>query len=409
MGRLTVRAKDSTEAMNIIMRELGPDALILSTETQGGMFEITATDDDNDIGPVAARHTPEIAPKPEAKAVDDATKGLTIFSRPSRINIDVDEPIEPEPVMRAEPFIKREPVFKPQPVVAPKAVAEPEPEINDNEPVFEDPFLDDDLDEDGPVAGSGLTEDTIIGPDVTPFPVEALRAEDVAPKAEPAGFARIFKLEIQPEPEAPVHEPQRPVTPMLQAQHVVLVGPAGAGKSLVALQLALLRDEIGRSDCPRFVFTGSDSRTDGALLFQKAALLSADCRFAPYGRIPTPDENGSQITIISGRGADSGQTDPAQQIPDGALVVLVLPAGLRRRAIERLAAPWRGLADQVVLSADAFDPIDPEEFEVLSDVGLRLAWVSRRHRMVGGLEAQTRPEPAGMTRARAAERKGGLA
>lgn len=64
MATTTVRAEDSAQAMDEIIAQLGPDALILSTVKREGMVEITATTD-----PVPPKVAPSPDPKPTAEVV----------------------------------------------------------------------------------------------------------------------------------------------------------------------------------------------------------------------------------------------------------------------------------------------------------------------------------------------------
>ena len=49
MPELTIRAADSSLAMDEIQKKLGPDALILSTERRDGMIEIVATNEPDQV------------------------------------------------------------------------------------------------------------------------------------------------------------------------------------------------------------------------------------------------------------------------------------------------------------------------------------------------------------------------
>ena len=49
MPELTIRAADSSLAMDEIEKKLGPDALILSTERRDGMIEIVATNEPDQV------------------------------------------------------------------------------------------------------------------------------------------------------------------------------------------------------------------------------------------------------------------------------------------------------------------------------------------------------------------------
>jgi hypothetical protein len=401
MGRLTICAKDSAEAMKLIKRELGDDAFILSTEKDGEMIEITATDSEEEAVEYArSLLKPELPPEeektPPAKSlvpsVAEVTKGLTIFSRASRINIDVDDSLDLDPTPVA---------VEPDPIsdALREELAHPRIKSFRSE---SDVSKEDERgwDEDMPrvAMGNDLLEASDEDED------EDILLDEEPLNSTPA-FAEVLHLEIEKRPAR-----EKPPEPrMMRARHVVFVGPAGAGKSMAALQLAVLRQDKSDAPVPKFVFAGSDSRSDGAFLAQKARLFGVECTFSGASALPEVDEGQVQMTVVSGRGADTDLPPRADWLPEDACVVLVLPTGLRASKMAQILAPWSEHVTDVILTADAFEEIEAEEVADLTALGLRLAMISRRHRMVGGFERVDRPSRRGAQPGRRVMSKGGQA
>ena len=66
MTTVTIRAADSAEALEEVMRRLGPDALILSTRQNRGMVEIVAGSAEFRMTPATADSGPRLVPSPAA-------------------------------------------------------------------------------------------------------------------------------------------------------------------------------------------------------------------------------------------------------------------------------------------------------------------------------------------------------
>lgn len=331
MAVLTVRAEDSAAAMDEVIRRLGPDALILSTRARDGQVEIVATDE-------------AAAPVPLARPAG-----------PRRVS-DVVSDVAPD----VAPVVAR--------VVAPGPVAHPDPRPDDAP---------------GWTAGFAAHLARAIG---MPEPGDA---PEHAPA--PASLSRPAP-QTSPTVPAPNAHGATDVAAVLAAPRIVLVGPVGAGKSGLAFQIAAARldaaEALGQdSAVPGFIFCGTGSQSDGAYLSQKAWLLGADMGFAAAETMGLPDPAGAQIVVLSDLHPDPVAAVAALGGDDAALVLLVLPAGLRADRATALAARWQGLARGVVLTLSPGEEVTAEDVTPLKASGLAPVWTSRRGKMIGGLTA----------------------
>jgi flagellar biosynthesis GTPase FlhF len=287
MSTIVVRAPDSAQAMEEVLRRLGADAFILSTTQSNGQVEIRATS--------------EAAPRRPV---------VTAFADALRAKVDA-----PAPAGRVP----------------------------------------------GALAVTGDLDLTALE--------ERLREE------------------FLPDPSVP-HPVVNPAT------RLILVGPAGGGKSMLAARLAAAIMRAGRGRRPRLIqpLQGvqlAEDRLRGwarlmGLLVERPQLddLARSVDWLP------DDEEFPQIVDLS----DLPDVTPDQvaelAAPQGSQVVLVLPVGLNARRIAALVRPWTWLGPHLCLTRmDEADPT-PEELAALVEFGLPLTL------MAGGtglLDALHRP------------------
>jgi hypothetical protein len=287
MSTIVVRAPDSAQAMEEVLRRLGADAFILSTTQVNGQVEIRATS--------------EAAPRRPV---------VTAFADALRAKVQ-----EPAPAPRLH-------------------LAEPH--------------------------GGGM--------DLTALE-ERLREE------------------FLPDPSVtdPVTNP---------APRLILVGPAGAGKSMLAARLAAGIMRVGRGRRPRLIqpLQGAQLAEDRLRGWARLmGLLVERPQLDALTRSPDwlpDDEEFPQIVDLS----DLPEITPDQvaelAAPQGSQVMLVLPVGLNARRIAALVRPWAWLGPQLCLTRlDEADPT-PEELAALVDLGLPLALIAGG---TGLLDALHRP------------------
>jgi len=193
---------------------------------------------------------------------------------------------------------------------------------------------------------------------------------------------------------------------LLCAPRIVLGGPVGAGKSQVALQLALMRLARTPQTKVDFFFCGTGSHGDGAFLAQKSHLLGMDTHFIPPADLPAPATGQVQIVVISGRGGDAPAAAKAAIAAAEARAALVLPAGLRRGRLRALRNLWGDQGATAILTDPDASLPGPEEQDDLAATGILPLWASAPERLVDGLrvvedadEAAPPPQPSAKTAA----------
>lgn len=326
MSTMTFRALDSVTALEQVQRRLGPDALILSNDLIDGQVVIVASDD----APESITH-----PAPRLRAVPSS----------QRIDVVVNDPIDPiiptAPALTAH--ASRLPSF-----------------LNAQAPKPFDRIL-------------GEAKATV--PTTAPVPETA---EGQAPDIQTP----------QPEPETPAPSLPDPVIlrdRLLSTSRIVLVGQVGAGKSQIALQLALMRLTRTPGLTVEFCFCGTGSHGDGAVLAQKSHLLGMTTLFDTPDTLAAPQTGTVQIVVISGRGNDGATlAEAALSLPE-ARAALVVPGGLRPERIAALQHRWAGRTISAILSGCEDMPDATTDVAALRAVGLVPLWCASNDRLVDGL------------------------
>ena len=262
-------------------------------------------------------------------------------------------------------------------------------------------------------------------PRARPVPVSVVPAPEPEPEPAPQaalGWAEGFAAHLSraiagTEAAAPRNEPVAPMLPgldiatVLAAPRVVLVGPGGAGKSALALQIAAARlDAIEARGAeplaPRFVFCGTGSQSDGGYLSQKSWLLGAEMIFAAADAAGLSAGGQGEVVIVSDMHPDPVAAARHLCAEAGAVCLLVVPAGLRAERLSALAARWRGLARGSVLTLSPGEEDTPEDVAPLVPAGLAPLWTSRRGKMIGGLIATGNRADAALWTSRRARHAG---
>lgn len=208
-------------------------------------------------------------------------------------------------------------------------------------------------------------------------------------------FSEVLEGVLQAGSTLPAPEPDLPIatrptvaelrTRLLRASRIVLVGPYGAGKTQVALQLALLCLNHSPDTHVSFVFCGTGSRADGAVLAQKSHLLGMNTVFKTPFDLDTPPSDRIEIVLLSGRAnTPILEAQGLFNAPDTG-TLLVLPDGLRPDRIARLAAQWRDITKLVSLGHVAAEDRHEAENSLSSRDELDLLWLSDPDAIVNGL------------------------
>lgn len=324
MSTMTFRARDSVTALEQVQRRLGPDALILSNDLIDGQVVIVASDDD-----------PESIARPAPR--------LRAVPTPQRVDVVIDDPIDP--------------ITPPAPAVAAPASRLP----------------------------SFLSAQA-------PKPFDRMLGEAKATAPAPAPQIAEPETPETPEPPAPVPGPVQ-ILPdplilrdrLLSASRIVLLGSVGAGKSQVALQLALLRLARNPGSRVEFCFCGTGSHGDGAFLAQKSHLLGMTTLFHTPDTLAAPVPGTVQIVVISGRGSDGPALARAALALPEARAALVVPCGLRPERIDALHRRWAERTQSAILTQTEDMPEGTTDQEALRAAGFVPLWTASNDRLVDGL------------------------
>lgn len=352
MSTMTFRARDSVTALEQVQRRLGPDALILSNDLVDGQVVIVASND-----------SPESIPHPAPR--------LRAVPTSQRVDVVVDDPIDPivppapvltAPASRLPSFLNAQ---APKPfdrILSEAKVAAPVPEAPEGEI-----------------------------PDIqTPEPETETETETEAEaeaEADPAAEAEaVQEAETVPETPAPgLPDPLILRDRLLSTPRIVLVGQVGAGKSQIALQLALMRLTRTPGVTVEFCFCGTGSHGDGAVLAQKSHLLGMTTLFDTPDTLAAPKPGTIQIVVISGRGSDGATlAESALSLPE-ARAALVVPGGLRPERIAALQHRWAERTISAILSGCEDMPDATTDVAALRSVGLVPLWCASNDRLVDGL------------------------
>ncbi|MGP3697152.1 hypothetical protein [Rhodobacter sp. NSM] len=311
MGILTVRAPDSQQAMDEVLRRLGPEAYILSTTHRDGLIEIRAA---RDLPAASPRPLREESPPEEAAPADAPNRRLTLSS------LSVLAAEGSAPALRAEPR-----------VVTFGEMLEARQRQGD---------------------GPALVADRAAQPPRTPG-------------RDRPGLGELAARLLTPVPAA--------LPPRL-----VIAGPAGAGKTMLALRFAALMMEERPETLPVILAPRLGSEGVDARLRHWTRLLAIPMERPPLADLdrallPEADPARPEIVELSCR-PDASPERLEALMEAGAQVVLALPSGLAPRAARR----WAQAPAGSLLCLTRTDLWTPEEAELaaLADSGLRLGWES---------------------------------
>lgn len=174
---------------------------------------------------------------------------------------------------------------------------------------------------------------------------------------------------------------------ILKAGHIVLCGSQGAGKSLVALQIAAQGMAADPNFRPRLIYVGNGSRADAAYLRDKAQLIGVPLLFRPIEEVSQMARTSDQdIIVISGVGStkfDDLRTLNAENL------ILVMPCHLRARAAEKRLQMLDGMVSGVILSHCDEDTPDADLIHTLEKANVILVRQSSARSMINTLTEVT--------------------
>lgn len=155
-----------------------------------------------------------------------------------------------------------------------------------------------------------------------------------------------------------------------------LVGPLGAGKSQLALQIATQWMQHGQQK-PRIIYCGNGSVSDAAYLTVKARLLSIEIEFLSPSEVASAMEADVLAIVVV-----SSQT---QSIDLGIAQTLVVPAGLREDRVNAYLTRWQAASARIVLTTSADIDAAIEDQDIVTRQGGMIIAQSNRQSLSDGL------------------------
>lgn len=204
-------------------------------------------------------------------------------------------------------------------------------------------------------------------------------------------------IDLEPIEEAP--KPQlRPVIKttmideaqsqaVLSARQIVLVGSQGAGKSLIALQIATEGMRQNASFRPRLIFVGNGSRADAAYLRDKANLIGVPLLYRRFDELAHMSDGADQDIIVISGSVSTKLEDIQSLNPEN--LILVLPSSLGTSAAKKRLSMMEGLVSGVILSHCEEDAPEAGLIATIDKANVLLVRKSHGHSMMNNLFAIT--------------------
>ena len=192
-----------------------------------------------------------------------------------------------------------------------------------------------------------------------------------------------------------------PAQPGQLMPRTVIVGPPGAGKSLLAVRMAAEAMLADRSLRPRIVAPRLSAPLSEDRLRGWSRLIGVLPERPLIGDLMAQDETAEadalrpELIDLSDIATATPDLVAALARPMPTEVVLVLPAGLSPRRSQHEAAPWVPLSPRLCLSFCDRQGPDRAQMSALAEAGLRLA---RATQGSGVIDAISRPDRAQLAR-----------
>lgn len=315
MSEVTIRARDSAEAMDKVVKKLGKDALILDTRTVDGLVEIRACKPEDQTPPPPANKQVGRTSFAQAHSAEDFRK---IFEK--RLEAEQTSPTaEPK---RAAASIRTASAPRDVAVMNPRQSLTPDPfDTSGGWPALSDVFAHR-LREDLSQLESGNLRDGFLG--------QIMRLHDPLAAAE-----------------------------ALNAQRIVVTGPSLTDSVDVAMRLYVQQAEFDDTRRPELVFCSSLSRTDAAIFESKARLVGERVQFVSPEALDLSRRGQAERQIIVVPGAVD-----VELVGGHHALIVALPMGLHPRRLSHVLGRWSDSAAHVALTqVDQWAP-SPEELAV---------------------------------------------
>lgn len=433
---ITIRAADSALAMEEVVRQLGPDALILSTSRKDGQFEIVAmveefsdAEQENPLsrrlkealksspfkaGSRQAEPSPqELQEKVREFAADSpvAQTSASTFEALLKRRLEEDgvkaELSAPEDELKASIAAKLkelEQANAPNQAESARVQEEVKPKVAP-QPIFrhegvrrlsekaaiseEDEALFTDAAKPAPAIQESpedlRTQALAENPDLEFAPrVTGLGAFDIPAPILPAHMVTAFRDDLTHYDhsgnliglsKAIVSSllPERAVEP-LGAGRFWLAGPDMRQKALAAIRIAIRKLDAGEAK-PSFYVMGAEARADAAFLASKAELLGLSVMLVDekVGRNLPDNVPGSQIILLPDN-PDRAKAYAQKFEHDGDKGLFILPSHYGREVLTPILSEWAEMDIQVLLTSTKYAPVSAGLLACLLQFNRQVAW-----------------------------------
>jgi hypothetical protein len=195
------------------------------------------------------------------------------------------------------------------------------------------------------------------------------------------GFAAHLAAVQAQAPEAAPGDGMRQLLPPHLSGRVILVGPPGAGRRLLAARLAAAALRAPGSPRPVLVAPRPDLLTGPGPLAGWARLMGLALHRPVWAdglpvRLALPDPEGLEILDLSDMTPPAPEgLGPLAKLSDSQ-IWLVLPTGLHPALQARICPPWAGVARLIVLTRADLCPPTPEDHALHESFGIAPALLS---------------------------------
>lgn len=399
MTSLSIVAPDTTQALEEVSRRLGADAYILSTTHVNGQVEVKATND-----PIPSTSRPGssarksfaqlleqmaekqmVSVKPGQNRNKSFTPQAIVKPKPATSEAAPEAPMHSPLLNNASREVEDKVTLSAESIAKSQAVSPKAPSLDEVQETLTNLIrkLETSAGETTSQPAPELTgtEKDLVRAGVSRQLIANLRASfegQTVQQGTEAFFRAVAKLVASEHPET-----------TLRARNIMIAGPSGSGRTLVAAKIAARLMETNPESRPLLIAPRTEGYNDGQALRSLSRVLGVDHVHADADSVPL---------INRGRGAFvfdlPADTKAAKRLihdvqcenkAEDLQVILVIPAGASRLQMERLLQAYGEYKPVVLLTRmDECDLAAPE-ISVIAEHNAKIAWTTGTKGLVDSL------------------------
>lgn len=383
MPTITVLAPDSALAMDEVMRQLGADAFILSTQQKNGQVEIRATNDHlpmADKGANRVKFDDLLAAKTgiaDTRVLNRPREPLARAAQQAQVHPNAEIQSDAQPVMSAA--VGQSDLHGAQNVVQLQTPTRSRPQARSSEQA-QTPHPQ--VPSQSAPAKPAIADAPALHSDVFQAieRLDGIVGELVKQLRDPAAPATTAATAI------PHDLPRKVLTPQperaMDTPAVLIVGPSGAGKTTLAAKMAGLIKDMRDISALTMVELTEEAPAIANPMRHLSRIVGAQAMHSPINAlnpqfIPIETERFIFEAPANSKGAHDAYDALLERFyGDQITVILALPAGLSKSRIRAIAADYADLAPQVALVKLDESESSAEEIAWIFEAGLRIGWLS---------------------------------